>query len=90
MSEKKLECDKGQRGLKKVLEETEQLQEELAQRKEQHRHETLNLYQRINTLETQVTSLREENSSISSLGLQSIKEYVCIKFQYVLISIVEP
>ncbi|XP_050728661.1 ELKS/Rab6-interacting/CAST family member 1-like [Eriocheir sinensis] len=74
LGEKKLECDKGQRELKKVMEVMEQLQEEVDQKKEQHRHETLNLYQRINSLETQVTSLKDEKSSMSSLGLQSVKE----------------
>lgn len=54
----------------------EQLQEEVNQKKEQHHHETLNLYQRINSLETQVTALKEEKSSMSSLSLQSVKEYV--------------
>lgn len=87
LSEKKLECDRGQREMKKVLEEMEQLQEEVAQKKEQYRLETLNLYQRINSLETQVTTLKEEKSSMSFLSLQNVKEYVCMKLHFVLFSV---
>lgn len=74
LSEKQLDYDRAQRDLKKVMEEAEQLQEEVTQRKEQHRLETLNLHQRISSLEAQLASLMAERDNVSSLGLQNVTE----------------
>ncbi|KAG0706855.1 Sodium channel and clathrin linker 1 [Chionoecetes opilio] len=74
LSEKQLEYDRAQRELKKVMEETEQLQEDMVQRKEHHRLDTLNLQQRISSLEAQLTSLMAEKDNMAALGLQNVRE----------------
>lgn len=61
---------------KKMTEEVERLMTELITKKEQHRAETLNLHDRINTLESKITSAISEKKSVSDQNELSMRELV--------------
>ncbi|XP_071532722.1 uncharacterized protein [Panulirus ornatus] len=74
VNEKQLKCDQILRELRKTTDEAEQLQVEISRRKEQHHQETLDLHDRINSLEAKIVTTSAERDNLSTVNMKSIQE----------------
>lgn len=74
VNEKQLKCDQILRELRKTTDEAEKLQVEISRRKEQHHQETLDLHDRINSLEAKIVTTSAERDNLSTVNMKSIQE----------------